>query len=182
MRRLSTLLLLAVLAASGCETEDPLSPVTPPESPPSQLEEEPIHSCFDRYLTFINHSDSIKRLRVSFRRKSGLTWEAESFPEGIGDLESLADTNNRSHWEDMRLENRGGTTTLKIAHLLIVMHYDLSSSYEEDIPVVDYNIHSTLNSGAHGRDAQACRGGWRIWECAAEAAAVPSETRGSDMP
>ena len=79
-----------------------------------EMRYQPIHNNFSRYLTFKDHTGAYKRLKVAFKKKSGLTWEAVSFPNGIGALEYLAEKNHRSYWDRMYLENRGGSTLLPI--------------------------------------------------------------------
>jgi hypothetical protein len=112
------------------------------------LTEQPIHNNFTRYLSFQNYQGRTKRLAVAFRKRSGLTWHADSFPDGIDTLRSLADTDNRSYWDTMLLQNRGGSTEIRIGHLLIVMHYeDTAPGCQRDIPIVDTDINRTLAAG-----------------------------------
>ena len=126
---------------------------------------QPAHNNFSRYLSFEDHTGAVKRLKVQFRKKSGLTWEATSFPNGIGVLESLVDSGNRSYWDTLYLENRGGSTMLPIKHLKVVMVYknppgssphgsnhvvnglDLSLINHAEIPIVDWEINMELLSG-----------------------------------
>lgn len=79
-----------------------------------EMSSQPEHNDFDRFLTFKDHTGAYKRLKVSFRKKSGLVWESVGFPNGIRNLEFLAEKNNRSFWDRIYLENRGGSTTLPI--------------------------------------------------------------------
>ncbi len=81
------------------------------------MSERPAHSSFSRYLTFQNYTGQRKRLKVAFRKTGSLRWESDSFPDGIESLRALANTGNRSYWDCMFLENRGGRTTLPIERL-----------------------------------------------------------------
>jgi len=130
-----------------------------------EMSSQPAHNNFDRHLSFEDHTGAFLRLKVSFRKKSGLTWEATAFPEGIGNLQSLVNPGNRSYWDNLYLESRGGTTSLPIKHLKIVMIYDdppgssphgsrhvvngldLSLVNHAEIPIVDWDINMTLFSG-----------------------------------
>jgi hypothetical protein len=114
---------------------------------------EPAHSSFSRYLTFRNHAYQRKRLKVTFRKTAPLRWESDSFPDGIDVLRSLADTGNRSYWDHMYLENRGGSTTLPIDRLQVVMRYTnppgLSPEHLDhaEVPVVNWSIGMRLLAG-----------------------------------
>ena len=119
------------------------------------LSEQPAHSLFTRYLTFQNHAGQYKRLAVAFHKTGPLRWEVESFPNGIDILRSLADEGNRSYWDRMYLESRGGSTALPIERLKIVMCYTNPSGDSPDgidhskIPVVDWPVRTTLQAGDH---------------------------------
>ncbi|GAB6907933.1 conserved hypothetical protein [Desulfosarcina cetonica] len=113
----------------------------------------PAHTNFSRHLTFEDHAGRRKRLKVAFKKTGSLRWESDAFPEGIDALKSLTDTGNRSYWDRMFLENRGGRTTLPIDRLRIVMRYQnppgLSPSHlnHAEIPVVDYSVGMSLLAG-----------------------------------
>lgn len=117
------------------------------------MSERPAHSSFNRYLTFQDHAGRRKRLKIAFRKTSTLRWESDSFPNGIDTLKSLVDLGNRSYWDRMFLENRGGRTTLPIERLQIIMSYDNPPGRSPDnlnhaeIPIVDWHIGMQLFSG-----------------------------------
>lgn len=117
------------------------------------MSEQPAHSSFSRYLTFQNHADQRKRLKVAFRKTAPLRWESDSFPDGIGVLRSLVDTGNRSYWDHIYVENRGGSTTLPIDRLQIIMRYTDPPGLSPDdlnhaeIPIVDWSIGMSLLAG-----------------------------------
>jgi hypothetical protein len=117
------------------------------------LSVEPLHASFNRYLTFQDHAGLRKRLNIAFRKTGPLRWESDFFPEGIEALKSLVDMGNRSYWDHMFLENRGGQTTLSIARLQIIMRYQdpagLSPEHlnHAEIPIVDWPIGMQLRSG-----------------------------------
>ncbi|MEM8896539.1 MAG: hypothetical protein AAGC85_00475 [Bacteroidota bacterium] len=130
-----------------------------------EMSQQPANNNFSRYLTFEDHTGAVKRLKVKFKKSSGLTWESDSFPNGIGELRSLVHSGNRSYWDNIFLENRGGSTTLPIKHLKIVMLYDnppghspdrsdhivngldLSQIDHAEIPIVDWEINMDLFGG-----------------------------------
>ncbi|NUQ23327.1 MAG: hypothetical protein HUU34_05195 [Saprospiraceae bacterium] len=129
------------------------------------LSRPPAHNNFDRHLSFQDHTGAFIRLKVSFKKISGLTWGVSAFPDGIEALQSLVYPGNRSYWDRMYLENRGGDTTLHIKHLKIVMCYNNPSGSSPDvskqivnglnlslinhaeIPIVDWDINMPLLSG-----------------------------------
>jgi hypothetical protein len=117
------------------------------------MSEQPAHSSFSRYLTFQNHNGQRKRLKIAFRKTGALRWESDSFPDGIDALKSLVNTGNRSYWDRIFLENRGGSTTLPIERLQIIMCYQNPAGLSPDhlnhaeIPVVDWPIGMKLLSG-----------------------------------
>ena len=129
------------------------------------MNSQPAHNNFDRFLSFENHSGKRKRFKIAFRKRSDLIWESDSFPDGIAVLKSLVDTNNRNYWDRIFLENRGGSTTLPIKHIKIMIRYDnpsgssphgsnhvingldLSSINHAQIPIIDWEINMTLLSG-----------------------------------
>jgi hypothetical protein len=120
-----------------------------------EMSEQPEHNNFSRYLTFQNHDGQYKRLAVAFHKTGPLRWEVESFPNGIDTLCSLAEPGNRSYWDRMYLESRGGSTALPIERLKIVMRYTNPAGDSPDgikhgeIPVVDWSVRKTLPAGDH---------------------------------
>lgn len=113
----------------------------------------PAHNDFSRHLTFEDHTGARKRLRIKFRKTGALVWQIDSFPDGIGALRSLVDPGNRSYWDRMFFESRGGTTTLPIRYMKLVMRYtDPPGSSPQginhaEIPMVDWDINMSLLSG-----------------------------------
>jgi hypothetical protein len=116
------------------------------------LNSEPVHTLWTRELSFFDHLGVKKRVSVDFARSSGLTWNGTVDATNLATLQSLADVGNRSHWDDLRLENNGGTTTLDIARLTVILHYEKGSQYEEDIPIVDRTLNRTLAAGTASID------------------------------
>lgn len=120
------------------------------------LNREPSRASWVRLLTFTNYQGAEKVVPIAFTRSSGLTWRGRLGPAGLETLQSLATTGNRSHWDDMKLENRSGGTALDIAHFTLVLHYDKGGSdYEENIPVVDTVINRVLGAGSASIDLDA---------------------------
>lgn len=136
----------------GAETKDsrefPLEPQITLE-----LSTQPAHNTFTRHLAFENHTGRRIHLPVQFRKTGPLRWEVDSFPDGIGPLESLTETGNRSYWDRIFLECRGGTTTLPLERLTLVMRYaDAPGRSPEhlnhaEIPIVDWPVRMQLLSG-----------------------------------
>jgi hypothetical protein len=118
-----------------------------------ELSSAPAHNDFTRHLTFEDHTGARKRLPMKFRKTGTLAWQIDSFPEGIGELRSLVDPGNRSFWDNIYLENRGGTTSLPIKHMKLVMRYqDPPGSSPKginhaEIPMVDWDINVSLLAG-----------------------------------
>jgi hypothetical protein len=118
------------------------------------LSAQPEHASFSRHLTFRNHSGQRKRLEIAFRKTGTLRWESDSFPDGIEVLRSLADMGNRSYWDSMFLENRGGRTTLPIERLKIIMRYRNPPGHSPthlnhaEVPIVDWPLGVQLLSGS----------------------------------
>lgn len=119
------------------------------------MSRQPEHNNFVRFLSFRNHFGKRKRLAVAFRKKSGLTWKSQEFPEGIDVIRSFVDTGNRNYWDAMYLENRGGSTELPINHIIIEMNYENPSGLTPTgidhscIPIVDMDLNLTLRAGRH---------------------------------
>lgn len=117
------------------------------------MSQRPAHRDFSRHLSFEDHAGRRKRLKVAFKKTESLRWENDSFPDGIDALTSLTDTGNRSYWDRMFLENRGGRTTLPIERLRIVMRYQNPSGLSPahlnhaEIPIVDAPIGMSLLAG-----------------------------------
>jgi hypothetical protein len=117
------------------------------------MTEPPEHNSFSRYLTFQDHAGRRKRLKIAFRKAGALRWESDSFPDDIDALKSLVDTGNRSYWDRLFLENRGGRTTLPIKQMQITMRYQNPPGRSPDhlnhaeIPIVDWPIGMKLLAG-----------------------------------
>lgn len=130
-----------------------------------ELSEQIASRNFSRYLTFESASGERKRLKVRFRHKEDLIWEATDFPNGLAALHSLVDPGNRELWDHIYLENRGGRMSLPIRHLKLVMVYDnppgtnpkvsdhlidgmdLAEINHKRIPLVDWEINMELLTG-----------------------------------
>ena len=114
---------------------------------------EPANSSFSRELTFQNHAGVRKRLTAAFKKTGPMRWEVNSFPNGIGALTSIVDQGNRNYWDTMVLEDRGGSTTLDIARLRIIIRYSNPPGSSPDglnhaeIPIVDWPIGMHLLAG-----------------------------------
>ena len=104
-------------------------------------------------------------MKVRFTKKSSLTWESDSFPNGLDELTSLVNQGNRSYWDKLYLENCGGSTALTIKNIKIIIVYDnppgtsphqsnhvvdglyLSLINHAEIPIIDWELNMELLSG-----------------------------------
>ncbi len=111
---------------------------------------DPQNDNFTRHLVFKNYDKNKITVDFNFTRKSHLLYEAivdesDETIEELEELQKLRTEGNRSYWDEMRLENRGGITTLPIKHLFLQITYNrVTSSCENDIIIIDYDINSTL--------------------------------------
>ena len=113
-----------------------------------KLHTTPIHNNFTRYLTFSNMTGSGRSVAVSFTKSSRLTYEGQVTAAGLKILQTLADHNNRSYWDNMYFENYGGTTSLNIKSFTAEIDYDSSCSSErEPTANIAYTLNKELDSG-----------------------------------
>ncbi len=136
----------------GSETKDSRQLPSEPQITLDLLTQ-PAHNAFTRYLAFENHVGRRIRLAAHFQRTDALRWEADTFPDGIDTVTSLAQMGNRSYWDRMFLENRGGATTLPIKRITLTMVYaDAPGRSPEHldntkIAVVDWEVRMHLLAG-----------------------------------
>ncbi|MCB9232370.1 MAG: hypothetical protein H6581_11945 [Bacteroidia bacterium] len=113
-----------------------------------KLKEAPEKENFVRYFTFVNKERKSRRLKVKFGRKKGLTFVAKSFPKGIDVLNSFLKPENRSHWDKMVLENRGGQLDLQIKRLKFVLNYSNGKKKNSvSVPILDGSLNRILDKG-----------------------------------
>ncbi len=114
-----------------------------------KLKRRPAHSVFTRYLTFTNMAGDTKRVAIRFTKESRLKWRGElDDASDLLRLKSLAETGNRSYWDSMKLENRGGSTRLRIKHLFVQVNYSsIPATRVQEIPLIDYELNETLSAG-----------------------------------
>lgn len=62
---------------------------------------QPIHNNFTRYLTFKNLDGDYRRVAVAFTKTSYLWYEGKVTPAGLTTLQTLVPRNNRSYWDTM---------------------------------------------------------------------------------
>lgn len=116
------------------------------------LRSEPAHTVFTRHIRFRDHEGADRFLALEFRRDHDLRFSA-TLPDGLTVLEDLVDTGERSHWDQLALVNRGGTTALEIARFELEIDYDVDDFLRSPtttritIPLVDRRIDAVLGAG-----------------------------------
>jgi hypothetical protein len=122
-----------------------------------ELSVQTLRSNFIRYLTFQDHAGHRKSLKIEFTNTAGTLQWTGAFPDEVDVLESLVDTGNRSYWDRMFLENRGGSKTLPIERIKIIMNYpdltprspsvDDGPQENNKIDIVNWSIQMGLLAG-----------------------------------
>ena len=107
----------------------------------------PIHNEFTRHLTFTNRAGNTKSVSVAFFKTSDLHYEGTATPDGIATLESLADENNRSYWDAMKFENKGGTTPLDISQIFVDVEYANTCCNRSPVAQIGYMVNQYLAAG-----------------------------------
>ncbi len=107
----------------------------------------PIHNNFNRYVTFTDHVGHEVPVEVAFTRSSALHYAGTVTPAGLTALQSLVVQNNRSHWDSMKFENRGGTTALDIATMEIWIEYAGHAGQWEPDMMIGYAANKDLAAG-----------------------------------
>jgi hypothetical protein len=111
------------------------------------LASEPAHNNWTRYVTFENLAGSRKSVAVAFSKTSALHYEGVVTSSGLADLQSLAEQNNRSYWDKMYFENKGGSTALSIASISIEIEYANTCCGREATAMIAYNLNLSLGAG-----------------------------------
>lgn len=107
----------------------------------------PIHDSFTRYLTFTNRVGAQKAVALTFVKTSNLNYLGTVTPGGLTLLQSLVVQNNRSYWDQMKFENKGGTTPLDINQLYAEVEYPVSSTGREAVAQIAYAVGQYLPAG-----------------------------------
>jgi hypothetical protein len=111
------------------------------------LNSAPIHDNFTRYLTFTNRAGATKSVAVDFVKDSALHYSGTASAAGLATLRTLADENNRSYWDSMKFENKGGTTALDINQMFAQVEYDGTCCNREEIAPIIYITNKVLAAG-----------------------------------
>ena len=111
------------------------------------LRTRPIHNNFTRYLTFENLAGDEESVAVAFTKSSRLVYEGHVTADGLATLQTFADHNNRSYWDTMSFENKGGSTSLDIESVTVKIDYDNSVSGKEPTATIAYTVNKELDSG-----------------------------------
>lgn len=111
------------------------------------LSSEPDHNNFTRYLTFTNRAGNTKSVALDFVKTSSLHYEGTVTAAGLTTLQSLADQNNRSYWDAMKFENKGGTTALEINQLFADIEYAGTCCGREPVAQIAYAVGQHLAAG-----------------------------------
>jgi hypothetical protein len=115
------------------------------------LTRDPGVSTFTLYLEFTNYLGRIRLVAVTFTRGAGATFTGSLSASALANLQSLADTGSRSHWDRMTLYNFWGSgATYHLGRLRIDLSYDdLPSGCTPTITIVNSALNSAL--GPNGR-------------------------------
>jgi hypothetical protein len=111
------------------------------------LKAEPLHNNFTRYLTFTNRAGTTKAVALDFVKTSTLHYTGTITAAGLVTLQSLAEQNNRSYWDQMKFENKGGTTPLDIASIHVDIEYDDTCCGREPTAQIAYQLNNYLAAG-----------------------------------
>jgi len=111
------------------------------------LNSDPIHNNFTRYLTFTNRAGGTKSVAVDFVKSSNLHYSGTANAAGLAVLTTLADQNNRSYWDQMRFENKGGTTALDINQMFAQVEYAGTCCGREQVAPIAYITGQVLAAG-----------------------------------
>jgi len=108
----------------------------------------PIHDNFTRYLTFTDRAGATKSVAVDFVKTSPLHYSGTASAAGLATLQTLADQNNRSYWDAMKFENKGGTTALDINQMFAQVEYAGTCCGREEVAPIVYIINQVLAAGS----------------------------------
>lgn len=111
------------------------------------LSAQPIHDNFTRYLTFTNRAGLTKSVAVDFVKTANLSYLGTASAAGLAVLETLADQNNRSYWDAMKFENKGGTTSLEINQIFVDVEYAQTCCGREQVAPIAYAVGQSLPAG-----------------------------------
>ncbi|HYV48482.1 MAG TPA: hypothetical protein VFA20_26665 [Myxococcaceae bacterium] len=126
---------------------------TSPDMKPTALEVRlvlnavPIHNDFTRYLTFRNQAGAEKSVAVDFVKTSDLHYQGTAGATALATLQTLADANNRSYWDAMYFENKGGTTALDINQMFVDIEYAQTCCGREPSSQIGYMVGQYLAPG-----------------------------------
>ncbi|MBT3983231.1 MAG: hypothetical protein HOE90_17895 [Bacteriovoracaceae bacterium] len=112
------------------------------------LNSQPSHNNFTRYVKFKNIAGRTKSVAVSFTKSSYLNYEGVVTASGLTTLESMAENNNRSYWDKMYFQNKGGSTALDINQFFIYVEYDQTCCGREQVAQIGYMSSQYLDSGS----------------------------------
>ncbi len=143
--------LLALLASSWSHEArgDGLEAGMVPTSLTIQIETrfQPIHNIFTRFLTFENLAGNKRRVAVRFHRVAHLQYQGEVTDAALGVLQSLAVRNNRSYWDRMSFENRGGSTALNIRTIEVEIAYPVPCCNRQPTSTIAFRTNAYLDAG-----------------------------------
>ena len=77
-----------------------------------------------RYLVFTNRDGLVKTVAIEFVKTGSRHLLGKPTSDSLWELRSLVNLNNRSYWDEMTLENRGGSASLDIEWLEVWIDYD----------------------------------------------------------
>jgi len=146
MMTVTVMVLVATSRLAGAYTTDPGMRPTGLEVR-LVLSAQPIHDNFTRYLTFTNRAGSTKSVAVDFVKTANLTYVGTESAAGLAILQTLADQNQRSYWDAMKFENKGGTTSLDINQIFVEVEYAQTCCGREQVAQIAYAVGQSLPAG-----------------------------------
>ena len=107
------------------------------------------YNSLTRYISFRNGSGSYKRVPIKFYKKTSYLYRGYASASSLNILKTMNQTGNRWYWDDMYIENRGGSTPLAIKRIFIEIKYAEKNNFKTTIPLANGYLNATLKNGFH---------------------------------
>jgi hypothetical protein len=116
---------------------------------------------FSRIFYFRNAIKEGVRLKVKFKRIDELTYESSGFDDGIGVLQDIIGSDERSHLDYVRLLNRGGAVDLDIAHIEFFVNLESDKTGKRTVSVLSGDVNKVLKTDRDAITLDTCNPGLR---------------------
>ncbi|WP_298511268.1 hypothetical protein [uncultured Kordia sp.] len=101
----------------------------------------PASSNMTRKLIFENYEGRRIELPIKLMRTGTHALEITEFPDTTHNLQILGSLNHRSFWDKIYLKNSGGSSSIDIRRMTLIVHYHkVVSGAEKDIPLLSNTI------------------------------------------